>query len=229
MKKLVVKYLLEFLVIVIGISISFYIEKENEKTYRDNLKNQSLKRILENIADDNRDFKFNKEALRRAIRSTNWIIDRKRKLKMYSRDSIGFHLNRAVYYNTIFVDNQEEYRGLQNSGLMEMIENENLVSTIQGKYVSHEFFKKIESTIMEKAKYLNEFSFNNLKYKSDSLDDLGLPFDRMFVGKKGIPDNIIEVLHDKKFFQSYYLRGIQRRMKNDQELIDIIKREINLK
>jgi len=229
MKKLVAKYLLEFLVIVIGISISFYIEKENEKTYRDNLKNQSLKRILENIADDNRDFKFNKEALRRAIRSTNWIIDRKRKLKMYSRDSIGFHLNRAVYYNTIFVDNQEEYRGLQNSGLMEMIENENLVSTIQGKYVSHEFFKKIESTIMEKAKYLNEFSFNNLKYKSDSLDDLGLPFDRMFVGTKGIPDNIIEVLHDKKFFQSYYLRGIQRRMKNDQELIDIIKREINLK
>ena len=229
MKKLVAKYLLEFLVIVIGISISFYIEKENEKTYRDNLKNQSLKRILENIADDNRDFKFNKEALRRAIRSTNWIIDRKRKLKMYSRDSIGFHLNRAVYYNTIFVDNQEEYRGLQNSGLMEMIENENLVSTIQGKYVSHEFFKKIESTIMEKAKYLNEFSFNNLKYKSDSLDDLGLPFDRMFVGTKGIPDNIIEVLHDKKFFQSYYLSGIQRRMKNDQELIDIIKGEINLK
>ena len=229
MKKLVAKYLLEFLVIVIGISISFYIEKENEKTYRDNLKNQSLKRILENIADDTRDFEFNQKAIRRAIHSTNWIIDRKRKLKMYSRDSIGFHLNRAVYYNTIFVDNQEEYRGLQNSGLMEMIENENLVSTIQGKYVSHEFFKKIESTIMEKAKYLNEFSFNNLKYKSDSLDDLGLPFDRMFVGTKGIPDNIIEVLHDKKFFQSYYLRGIQRRMKNDQELIDIIKGEINLK
>ena len=229
MKKLVAKYLLEFLVIVIGISISFYIEKENEKTYRDNLKNQSLKRILENIADDNRDFKFNKEALRRAIRSTNWIIDRKRKLKMYSRDSIGFHLNRAVYYNTIFVDNQEEYRGLQNSGLMEMIENENLVSTIQGKYVSHEFFKKIESTIMEKAKYLDEFSFNNLKYKSDSLDDLGLQFDRIFVGTKGIPDNIIEVLYDKRFFQSYYLKNIQTRMKNDQELIDIIKEEINLK
>ena len=229
MKKLVAKYLLEFLVIVIGISISFYIEKKNENTYRDNLKNQSLKRILENIADDTRDFEFNQEAIRRAIHSTNWIIDRYKKLKMYSRDSIGFHLNRAIYFNTIFVDNQEEYRGLQNSGLMEMIENENLVSTIQGKYVSHEFFKKIESTIMEKVKYLDEFSFNNLKYKSDSLDDLGLQFDRIFVGTKGIPDNIIEVLYDKRFFQSYYLRSIQTRMKNDQELIDIIKEEINLK
>ena len=229
MKKLVAKYLLEFLVIVIGISISFYIEKENENTYKDNLKNQSLKRILENIADDTRDFKFNQEALRRAIYSTSWIIDRNRKSKMYSRDSIGFHLNRAVYFNTIFVDNQEEYRGLQNSGLMEMIENENLVSTLQGKYISHEFFKKIESIIIEKTKYLDEFSFNNLKYKSDSLDDLGLPFDRTFVGTKGIPDNIIEVLYDKRFFQSYYLRDIQKKMKNDQELIDIIKGEINLK
>jgi hypothetical protein len=229
MKKLVAKYLLEFLVIVIGISISFYIEKINENTYRDNLKNQSLKRILENIADDTRDFKFNQEALRRAIYSTSWIIDRNRKLKMYSRDSIGFHLNRAVYFNTIFVDNQEEYRGLQNSGLMEMIENENLVSTLQGKYISHEFFKKIESIVIEKTKYLDEFSFNNLKYKSDSLDDLGLQFDRIFVGTKGIPDNIIEVLYDKRFFQSYYLRSIQTRMKNDQELIDIIKEEINLK
>lgn len=82
---------------------------------------------------------------------------------------------------------------------------------------------------MGKAKYLNEFSFNNLKYKSDSLDDLGLQFDRIFVGTKGIPDNIIEVLYDKRFFQSYYFRSIQRRMKNDQELIDIIKGEINLK
>jgi hypothetical protein len=227
MKKLVAKYLLEFLVIVIGISLSFYIEKENENTYRDNLKNQSLKRILENIADDTRDFKFNHEALKRAIHSTNWIIDRNRKLKIYSRDSIGFHLNRAIYFNTIFVDNQEEYRGLQNSGLMEMIENENLVSTIQGKYVSHEFFKKIENIIMEKAKYLDEFSYNNLKYKSDSLDDLGLQFDRIFLGTKGIPDNIIEVLYDKRFWQSYYFRSIQKRMKNDQELIDIIKGEIN--
>ena len=228
MKKLVAKYLLEFLVIVIGISLSFYIEKENENTYRDNLKNQSLKRILENIADDTRDFKFNHEAIKRAIHSTNWIIDRNRKLKIYSRDSIGFHLNRAIYFNTIFVDNQEEYRGLQNSGLMEMIENENLVSTIQSKYVSHEFFKKIENIIMEKAKYLDEFSYDNLKYKSDSLDDLGLQFDRIFVGTKGIPDNIIEVLYDKRFFQSYYFKSIQMRMKDDQELIDIIKGEINL-
>ena len=193
MKKLVAKYLLEFLVIVIGISLSFYIEKENENTYRDNLKNQSLKRILENIADDTRDFKFNQEALKRAIHSTNWIIDRNRKLKMYSRDSIGFHLNRAIYFNTIFVDNQEEYRGLQNSGLMEMIENENLVSNIQGKYVSHEFFKKIESLIMEKAKYPSTRTASSETALSRILFDSAISADSLGLSSSGSGVNVVEL------------------------------------
>ena len=45
MKKYLLKYSLEFLVIVMGISISFLIEKRNAKDYQEELKNQSLKRI----------------------------------------------------------------------------------------------------------------------------------------------------------------------------------------
>ena len=121
MKKLIIKYTLEFIVIVVGISLSFYVEKLNEANYKENLKNQSLKRILKNIEVDTGDFEFNSSALKKAIKSSEWIINKE--LKELSRDSIGFHLNRALYYNTIFVDNQEEYRSLQNSGLIEIIEN----------------------------------------------------------------------------------------------------------
>jgi len=49
MKKLIAKYLVEFIVIITGISLSFYMDKLNENNYRDNLKNQSLKRILKNF------------------------------------------------------------------------------------------------------------------------------------------------------------------------------------
>ena len=66
MKKLVTKYLIEFIVIIAGISISFYVEKLNENDYKENLKNQSLKRILKNIETDTRDFKFNLDANSRA-------------------------------------------------------------------------------------------------------------------------------------------------------------------
>ena len=56
MKKFYLKYALEFIVIVLGISLSFYVEKLNAKNYKENLKNQSLKRILKNIEVDTGDF-----------------------------------------------------------------------------------------------------------------------------------------------------------------------------
>ena len=126
------------------VSLSFYVDSYNEKKYKENLKNQSLRRILNNIDVDTKDFEFNLNANRKAIYSTDWISKRNHNLKLYSRDSIGFHLNRAIYFNTIFVDNQEEYRGLQNSGLIELIENETLVTNLQQKYVVHEFLKKLK-------------------------------------------------------------------------------------
>ena len=64
MKSLVAKYLVEFIVIITGISLSFYVENLNQNNYKENLKNQSLKRILKNLETDTRDFEFNLEANR---------------------------------------------------------------------------------------------------------------------------------------------------------------------
>ncbi len=152
MKKLIIKYTLEFIVIVVGISLLFYVEKLNEVNYKENLKNQSLNRILKNIEVDTGDFEFNSSAIKKAIKSSEWIINNE--LKELSRDSIGFHLNRALYYNTIFVDNQEEYRSLQNSGLIEIIENEDLVVNLQKKYITHEFMKKLRRLLLKNLKGL---------------------------------------------------------------------------
>ena len=50
MKKLVTKYLIEFIVIIAGISISFYVEKLNENDYKENLKiAQNLKGLAKQI------------------------------------------------------------------------------------------------------------------------------------------------------------------------------------
>ena len=227
MRKLFIKYLIEFLVIVIGISLSFYVDSYNEKKYKENLKNQSLRRILNNIDVDTKDFEFNLNANRKAIYSTDWISKRNHNLKIYSRDSIGFHLNRAIYFNTIFVDNQEEYRGLQNSGLIELIENETLVTNLQQKYVVHEFFKKIENYIMNKRLYLDDFANRNLKYNSYKTDDLGLAIDRVYTGKKNIPEHIIQAIKDKRTYHYFYLKRIESRVKSDIDLVRKIKKEIS--
>ena len=52
MKKYLIRYLLEFLVIVLGISISFYVEKKNAVAYKEELKIESLKKMKENLLKD---------------------------------------------------------------------------------------------------------------------------------------------------------------------------------
>ena len=225
MKKYLVKYLLEFIVIVVGISLSFYVEKLNETNYKENLKNQSLKRILKNIEVDTEDFEFNLNAIKKATESANWII--KKDLQKQSNDSIGFHFNRAIYYNTIFVDNQEEYRSLQNSGLIEIIENEDLVVDLQKKYIVHEFMKKIEEAIINKSEKFDEYIYENTQYKSLNVDELGLPYDRTFIGNKEIPNSIKEMISDLMFYRNFYLGRIKSRRKLDEKLIEEIINEIN--
>ena len=143
MKKYLLKYSLEFLVIVMGISISFFIEKRNAKDYQEELKNQSLKRIIKNIEVDIIDLKYNIKVNTIAANATNWLVKNNTNYSNISKDSVGIYLNNAILLNTIFVDNQEEYRALQNSGLIELIENEKAVTALQNKYIYHEFYKKI--------------------------------------------------------------------------------------
>ena len=154
MKKYLFKYSLEFLVIVMGISISFFIEKRNAKDYQEELKNQSLKRIIKNIEVDIKDLKFNFNVQTIASNATDWLVKNNTNYSNISQDSIGIYLNNAILLNTIFVDNQEEYRALQNSGLIELIENEKAVTALQNKYMRHEFYKKIEDIIIEETSFL---------------------------------------------------------------------------
>ena len=78
-KPLVIRYLLEFVVIILGVSISFYIEKQNALKYKETIKNQSLNRILNNSKTDNRDFEFNLEAHQDFVKSCYWVLKNKKK------------------------------------------------------------------------------------------------------------------------------------------------------
>ena len=225
MNKLIIRYVLEFLVIVIGISLSFYFEKQNAIAYKEDLKNQSLKRILKNIEVDLNDYSFNIEAHNMAIKSADWLYEKSNNLSLYSKDSIGYHLGIATTINTIFVDIQEEYRALQNSGLIELIENDQIVIGLQNKYTIHSFLKKIEEYIMKSKDPLFNFLFDNTKLISREVNSLGLPYNRVFVGKK-IPFNIIERINESITWHRFYLKQVLNRKQKDQLLIELIDSEI---
>ena len=229
MKKLAVKYLLEFIVIVIGISLSFYVEEIDKQKDKEQFKNQSLNRILQNLESDIRDNKWNLKAVSKSIESGEWIYKNRKKLKKYSRDSIGFHLARANGFITIFVDNQEEYSTLKSSGYLELIENESIVKSLQNKYSNHAWMKEVERFIIKKSDILIDFEFKNSELNSESLNDLGFLVDKKYIGDLNIPKEIIGRIIDKKFWQIYHLNSIKNRLRRDSILIEEITKEINKK
>ena len=60
-------------------------------------------------------------------------------------------------------------------------------------------------------------------------DDLGLAIDRVYTGKKNIPEHIIEAIKDKRTYHNFYLKRIESRVKSDIDLVRKIKKEISYK
>ena len=228
MKKYFVKYLLEFIVIVFGVSLSFYVENYIENKKKDGLKNQSLNRILQNIETDIGDNNLNLKYHSGSLSSSYWLIKNKKKLSNFLRDTIGYHFSKAIDEVSYFVDNQEEYRTLQNSGYMELIENDELVKNLQKKYSEHNFMKTIEAQIIERSKKLMEFQFINSSIMNDTI--LGVyKFKKKFTGNLNIPNNVFDRIIDKAFFDWFYIRFIKNRLKADSLIIKQINKEINRK
>ena len=226
MKKTIVKYFFEFIVIVIGVSISFYAENYNDSLNKIQLKNQSLNRILENLKIDNEDNRWNYKAHSESLISSEWILTNRNNLSAYSRDTIGFHLSRAINIKTYFVDNQEEYKTIQSSGYIEYIENESLVKGLQEKYVQHKVMKFIEGEIRSKAKVLADFEFKNSKINNDSMYMGFYLINKRYIGDLEIPNEIYNRIIEKASFQKIYLSQIKGRIWRDSILVNEINKEI---
>lgn len=228
MNKTYSKYLFEFIIIVFGITVSFQFDRYSEDVQKENLKNQSLNRILKNIQHDIEDHTLNISIHQEGITAIDWILENFND-KQHNRVAIGRELTTAIFMNTILVDNQEEYRSLQNSGLIEKIENDSLVNSLQQKYTSHNFYKKLEQGITDLINnnlaafhYANSISEDTLKSTSIFVNN-----GRIFTGKIPINRTIIEVLKDKKFYHEFYINQINTRIKRDSILIAQILSETN--
>ena len=151
MKKIFFKYILEFIVIVFGITISFYLEKQNAISYKEDLKNESLKKLRVNVSQDIGDNLYNLDQHQRAYHASNILATKGLELYQRDKDSLGYYLVAAGQISTIFVDNSEEYNALRNSGLIELIDNDSLVSLLQQKYSEHIFIKEFERTILNQS------------------------------------------------------------------------------
>ena len=158
MKKYLVRYILEFIVIVTGISISFYVEKQNAINYKEELKVESLKKLKENLLKELDGFHYDYDVHSRASNYSDIIYNKGYNLYRNDKDSLGFYLSFLKDAGTIFVENDEEYSALNNSGLIELIENRELVVLLQKKYSDQTWYRKNNDLLLEM--YLRDDTFD---------------------------------------------------------------------
>ena len=104
MKNLLARGGIEFLAVLLGISLSFYLEGIREETNLRKLNYQILERMNETISDDIKDLEENILVHSLAINSCKWI--RSNLTKNVNVDSLSYHLSVAVF-STVFVPNEE--------------------------------------------------------------------------------------------------------------------------
>jgi len=218
-------YVVEFLVILLGITVSVTIEKNNAREYKREVKDQGLTRILANLHEDSVDLEFNIKVHAAAYESCRWMVEHRETISKEHPDSVGKHCSLCNGGQTLFVDNQEEYRTLQNSGLIELIENDSLARALQGKYVEHEFLRKIENSINESANISIEQYFSTMESTPDMEYHMGyIPLKR-WTGEP-LPAAYLERIGMLQFWHEAYSIRMGRRQARDAELSRWIRAEI---
>ena len=225
MKKHIFKYLIEFLVVVSGIIISLNIEKNKALDYKNDLKDQSLRRLINNIEQDIKDSEINKGIYQTGIKACNRLIANSNNLFKNHKDSLGYYLNAINMSGTIFVDNQEEYLTLRNSGFLELIEDDSLVTSIQKKYSHHSFYKSIEDYIKDINDDLNDVTYSKTSFKAKGKSGVIGNYGS-YISTETLTNYDLNIISRKQDMAIFYLEFIESSIKSNQALIELIKMEI---
>jgi hypothetical protein len=230
-KYLLIKYSIEFVVIFLGIFLSFYIEKQNALEYKQDLKDQSLRRLIKNIQVDLEDNNINLHKNTLSIEYLKVLQERGEELFETDKDSLGYYLTSMAHTSTIFIDNQEEYITLRNSGLIELIEDDSLVKDIQYKYAIHAYFKKYEETIRNA-----EIAIEDIVNRKTSNNPVGklIFLEKYIHGEYGaynynepLSNHDLNVIANKTNRCYHYVNHISEAMQRDTLLIESIRNEID--
>ena len=227
MKKIILKYFIEFLVIFFGITISFYWEKQNALSYKEELKNASLYKIKQNILYEKEDFEFNLNIHNDAVKAIYNLYDFDKYEDIKYKDSLSDYLFKSLDYVTLLIENTEEYTSLKNSGLIELIENQEIVTLLQNKYSNHKFIKEIETIILRDfSPELRDFVSRNTKYNLEGEKYFGVMEPKKYLSKNKIPQHILEKFMNKAQYHKTYVMYVDRQLKMDSEIISKIDNEI---
>lgn len=215
------------MVIVCGISISFYVEKQNAVSYKEDLKTESLLKLKNNLLSELEGLHFDYNVHIKAKQYCDIIYTNGLELYKSDKDSLGFYLSYVIKAATLFIENKEEYSALVNSGLIELIENRTLVKLLQEKYASHEWLKGNNQLLLDLV--IRETTFDPfLESKNRRRHKNVVAYWTSFKSnKRYLNDSEINIISNRGLFHELYASLIFNTINADSILIKEIDHELS--
>ena len=234
MKNILARGGVEFLAVLIGLSGSLWIDNSIKENEHKEQNKKILTRLYSNLIADSSDGVWNKNAYERAIKGSENVIKWCDTNPNYSMidDSIEKDIS-AMLIGIIFVNNEEEYNALKNSGRMDLVNNEELIINLHKYYTSLRFIKQID-------KLQVDIIYNNLmpfiqNYSDELLYDRTIPKNKVY---KNVPKINLFALPDIKklrfnatqmlFWQKYSFSLYNRTIKRVTKIRKLLRQELDL-
>ena len=234
MKNILARGGVEFLAVLIGLSGSLWIDNSIKENEHKEQNKKILTRLYSNLIADSSDGVWNKNAYERAIKGSENVIKWCDTNPNYSMidDSIEKDIS-AMLIGIIFVNNEEEYNALKNSGRMDLVNNEKLIINLHKYYTSLRFIKQIDNLQVD-------IIYNNLmpfiqNYSDELLYDRTIPKNKVY---KNVPKINLFALPDIKklrfnatqmlFWQKYSFSLYNRTIKRVTKIRKLLRQELDL-
>jgi hypothetical protein len=234
MKNILARGGIEFIAVILGLSGSLWIDNANEISNHKDQNRKILTRLYHNLEADSLDGVWNRDAYIRAVEGAENVMK-----WCDSNPTMATLTNEvekdisAMTIATYFVNNEEEYNALKNSGRMDLINNEALIIKLHKYYTQLRFIKVIETSLQKNV------GDDIMPFLSDCINEnLYVPGDKESEVYSNYPKlNFIKLpnIHKLRYFatealtwRGYALYQYEKEVKQVTELRQILREELNL-
>ena len=193
MKKYFFKYIIEFLVVFLGITISFSLQQLSKKKENSERQKEGLERVLNDLKLDETIFELTLDTNQKQINASNTILEREINNDIY---------NLTIPYFGTFL-NDTAIKSLIATGLIDGYTNQDLITGIL-KYYRNDY-----DFVIDQSEADERLMFERLKYILENFEiDSVLQNERTEFGPINMPyflisENILNQIRDDKVYRGH--------------------------
>ena len=233
MKKLILRYSFEFVVIILGILISLLLEQRRQFGIETELKNRILKQLVNVIEEDINQIDGFIYLQNFSLKSCDKIFENLSNNNSIQEDSIVFHLSSVGRALRSFFPQESIFNQLLSSDLIKMIESEELKTKLFKLYNEdlrrHDVHTKEFDSFFLKFNYsLSENFFLQDNWSSSPIDDNPIRISSYRFNEKYFQSNkLFSDIIESKSSIIQYLQELVALKKSFHELKELCLRELN--